>query len=83
MAIFALAMAVSRRRVGASHFTACQVVYMSGSFLAHPLSGWTADRLGYLPVMVVGGAMAAGVAVVALRGLKRTARFAGGTIISA
>jgi PAT family beta-lactamase induction signal transducer AmpG len=83
VAIFALAMSVSRRRVGASHFTACQVVYMSGSFLAYPLSGLIADRVGYLPVMVGGGVMAVMVGGLALWGLKRAARFAGGTIISA
>ena len=51
--------------------------------VSQPVAGLLADRVGYLPVMVGGGSMALGVAALALWGLKRTARFAGGTINSA
>jgi MFS transporter, PAT family, beta-lactamase induction signal transducer AmpG len=56
--IFALAMSLCEREVGATQFTAAQVVYMSGAALAAPLSGVAADGLGYLPVMTAGGLMA-------------------------
>lgn len=56
--IFALAMGRTDRDVGASHFTAVQVTYMLGGFLAAPLAGAVGDITGYLPLMVLGGAMA-------------------------
>jgi MFS family permease len=56
--VFALAMSLCEREVGATQFTAAQVVYMSGAALAAPLSGAVADQVGYLPVMAAGGVMA-------------------------
>jgi MFS transporter, PAT family, beta-lactamase induction signal transducer AmpG len=63
--VFALAMGLCDREVGASQFTAAQVVYMSGAAVAAPLSGAVADVHGYLPVMVAGGLMALVLAVLA------------------
>jgi MFS transporter, PAT family, beta-lactamase induction signal transducer AmpG len=65
--IFALAMRHSDAFVGASNFTAAQVIYMLGAFLAGPLSGALADEAGYLPSMIAGGLMAASLAVLAPR----------------
>jgi PAT family beta-lactamase induction signal transducer AmpG len=56
--IFALAMGRTDREVGAAHFTAVQVTYMSGAMLAAPLAGLMGDLTSYLHVMVSGGAMA-------------------------
>ncbi len=58
VAIFHLAMSWRNDDAGAAQFTAAQVAYMSGSMLAYPLAGATADQVGYLPVMVAGGVMA-------------------------
>lgn len=63
--VFALAMGLCDREVGATQFTAAQVVYMSGAALAAPLSGAAADALGYLPVMATGGVMALVLALLA------------------
>jgi PAT family beta-lactamase induction signal transducer AmpG len=57
VAIFHLAMSWREEGVAAAQFTVAQVVYVGGSFLASPLAGFTADRVGYLPVMVAGGVM--------------------------
>lgn len=57
VAVFHLAMSWREDGAAAAQFTVAQVVYMSGSLLASPLAGITADRVGYLPVMVAGGAM--------------------------
>lgn len=57
VAIFHLAMSWREHGVAAAQFTVAQVVYIGGSFLAAPLAGFTADRLGYLPVMVTGGVL--------------------------
>ncbi|MEM9460247.1 MAG: MFS transporter [Myxococcota bacterium] len=63
VAVFHLAMSWRHGPAGASQFTAAQVVYMLGAVLAYPLAGWSADQVGYLPVMVAGGLMAIGLAV--------------------
>jgi MFS transporter, PAT family, beta-lactamase induction signal transducer AmpG len=63
--VFALAMSLCDRDVGATQFTAAQVVYMSGAAVAAPLSGAVADASGYLPVMAAGGLMALTLAVLA------------------
>lgn len=71
VSIFALAMGLCSKEVGATQFTACQVCYMSGGALAYPLAGRVADAAGYLPVMAAGGIMAILVALLALRFGKR------------
>lgn len=58
VAVFALAMAACDPRVGAGQFTLQQCLYMSGSFVANPLSGAASSALGYAPVFATGGAMA-------------------------
>jgi len=65
VAIFHLAMSWREEGVAAAQFTVAQVVYMSGALLAAPLAGLVADRVGYLPVMVAGGVMTVGLAVLA------------------
>jgi PAT family beta-lactamase induction signal transducer AmpG len=75
VAVFVLAMSRCSPGTAAAEFTAMQVLYMGGAALAGPLAGATADALGVLPVMLVGGVMAIGIGVVAaLRGrtLERT-----------
>ncbi|MCA9712013.1 MAG: MFS transporter [Myxococcales bacterium] len=71
VAIFHLAMSWRSEHDGAAQFTAAQVVYMSGSMVAYPLSGLCADRIGYLPVMVAGGLMAVSLAALALGPARR------------
>lgn len=56
--IFALAMGRADASVGATDFTAMQVVYMAGAFVAAPLGGAMGDATGYLPTLCVSGAMA-------------------------
>jgi len=56
--IFALAMGRADASIGATDFTAMQVVYMAGAFLAAPLGGAMGDVTGYLPVLCASGAMA-------------------------
>jgi PAT family beta-lactamase induction signal transducer AmpG len=73
VAVFHLAMSWGTREAGAAQFTAAQVVYMSGSLLALPLAGITADQVGYLPVMVAGGVMTLGLAALALGPAARLA----------
>ena len=68
--VFALAMSRARSEVGASMFTAAQVTYMSGAFLAGPTAGAIAGEVGYLPVMVAGGLMALALAAIAPRVAK-------------
>ena len=65
--IFALAMSLTNRSVGAAQFTLAQCVYMAGAFAAPPLGGLLADRVGPLPVFVLGGAMAASLALLVSR----------------
>ncbi len=56
--IFALAMSRADPSIGATDFTAMQVVYMAGAFLAAPLGGALGDVAGYLPVFTLSGVMA-------------------------
>jgi MFS family permease len=65
VAVFSLAMSRCGKDVGASQFTASQVIYMAGSYLAFPLSGILSDWLTYLPVMIAGGVLAIMVAPMA------------------
>ncbi|MBN2498716.1 MAG: MFS transporter [Deltaproteobacteria bacterium] len=65
VSVFALAMSLCDREVGASQFTVSQVVYMCGAYAAYPLSGRLADAVGYLPVMIAGGILAMTVSVIA------------------
>ncbi len=65
VAVFMLAMAKSRRDIGAAQFTAAQVVYMLGAAVATPLSFALADAVTIAPVMATGGVLAIGVAALA------------------
>lgn len=56
--IFALAMGRADPSIGATDFTAMQVMYMAGAFFAAPLGGAMGDALGYTPVFCVSGALA-------------------------
>lgn len=56
--IFALGMSRADASIGATDFTAMQVMYMAGAFLAAPLGGAMGDAVGYLPVFCLSGAMA-------------------------
>lgn len=57
--VFALAMSRCPPSVGATTFTATQVVYMAGAFLAGPLAGQLSDRVeSYTPAMIGGGVLA-------------------------
>ncbi|MEM6990983.1 MAG: MFS transporter [Myxococcota bacterium] len=79
VAVFALAMGGRDKAVGASQFTALQVMYISGASLAYPLAGVVADAVGYRPVMIAGGLMAlalAGLCVSWARRLQRGERAA-------
>lgn len=58
VSVFALAMRRTDPRIGAAVFTAAQVTYMSGAFLAGPAAGAVADATGYLVPLVGGGTMA-------------------------
>lgn len=64
--VFALAMSVCRRSVGAGQFTLSQCIYMSGAFAAAPLSGIAADSLSPLCAMVAGGMMTISLAPILL-----------------
>ena len=55
--VFALAMARADASIGATDFTAMQVMYMTGAFLAAPVGGAMGDVTGYLPVFCVSGAL--------------------------
>lgn len=57
VAVFTLAMGARDKAVGASQFTALQVLYMGGATLAYPMAGIVADSVGYRPVMITGGAL--------------------------
>jgi MFS family permease len=63
--VFALAMGRADASIGATGFTAMQVVYMAGAFLAAPAGGALGDAAGYLPVFCVSGAMAVVLGLVA------------------
>ncbi len=63
--VFALAMGRADKSIGASDFTAAQVFYMLGAFLAAPLGGALGDAAGYLPVFVISGVLAVGLGLIA------------------
>lgn len=65
--IFAAVMGRSDRSVGASNFTAAQVVYMAGAFAAAPLGGLLGDATSYAPPLVLSGLMAVGLGILAPR----------------
>jgi len=67
VAVFMLAMTKCSRDIAATQFTAAQVVYMLGAVAAAPLSFALADAIAIAPVMIAGGVLAVGVAIVALR----------------
>jgi MFS family permease len=67
VAVFMLAMSKCRPEVGATQFTAAQVVYMSGAAIAGPIAGVVADATSIAPVMIAGGLGAVVVGFVALR----------------
>ncbi|MDH3671590.1 MAG: MFS transporter [Gammaproteobacteria bacterium] len=67
VAVFALAMSTCRRSIGATQFTLCQCLYISGAFAAAPISGITADALGPMPVMLMGSLMAISLAPIIMR----------------
>ncbi len=69
--IFALAMGRADASIGATDFTAMQVVYMAGAFLAAPLGGALGDVAGYLPVYSISGVMAAVLGLVAPAACRR------------
>lgn len=72
VSVFALAMGRADRSIGASDFTASQVFYMTGAFLAAPLGGALADACGsYLPSMAMSGVMAVGLGVLAPMAARR------------
>jgi predicted MFS family arabinose efflux permease len=76
--VFAFAMSVCKPEVGASQFTAAQVVYMAGAVIGAPLAGIVGDATGaYLPVMATGGAMAIGLAALAAGPARRLGRRVG------
>ncbi|MCX4245425.1 MFS transporter [Paraliomyxa miuraensis] len=78
VAVFHLAMSWREDGAAAAQFTVAQVVYMSGSLLASPLAGITAERVGYLPVMVAGGVMTLALAVLARGPARRLGADHGG-----
>lgn len=55
--VFALAMGRADASIGATDFTAMQVMYMTGAFLAAPAGGAMGDVTGYLPVFCVSGVL--------------------------
>lgn len=65
--IFAAVMGRSERAVGASNFTAAQVVYMAGAFAAAPLGGLLGDVTSYAPPLVLSGVMAVALGILAPR----------------
>lgn len=67
VAVFALAMSTCRRSIGATQFTLCQCLYISGAFAAAPISGISADALGPMPVMLMGSLMALSLAPIVMR----------------
>ncbi len=69
--VFALAMGRADKSIGASDFTASQVFYMAGAFLAAPLGGALGDASGYVPVMCLSGAMAIGLGALAPAASRR------------
>ena len=73
VSVFALAMGLCNKEVGASQFTTSQVIYMCGALAANPLSGIFSDLVGsYLPTMALGGLMAVSVSFISLRMAKDT-----------
>jgi len=71
VAVFSLAMGGRDRAVGASQFTALQVLYMSGASLAYPLGGIVADAIGLELVMLAGGVLTLCLAALCLRWARR------------
>lgn len=67
VAVFALAMSTCRRSIGATQFTLCQCLYISGAFAAAPIGGITADVLGPMPVMLTSSLMAISLAPIIMR----------------
>lgn len=67
VAVFMLAMSKCRPEVGATQFTAAQVVYMLGSAIAVPIAGAVADATSIFAVMLAGGLGAIGVGAIAIR----------------
>lgn len=65
--VFALAMGGRDKAVGASQFTALQVLYMSGATLAYPSAGAIADAVGYRAVMIAGGVLTLALAALCVR----------------
>ncbi len=63
--IFALAMGRADESIGATDFTAMQVMYMAGAFLAAPLGGAMGDAAGYMPVLCISGALAVVLGIIA------------------
>lgn len=66
VSVFALAMSLCRKELGATQFTAAQVCYMSGALVAYPLAGRLADASSYLHVMAGGGVLAVSFACLTL-----------------
>ena len=71
VSIFSLAMSRCSKEIGASQFTASQVIYMLGGYLASPLAGFFAEHFTYLPVMALGGVLAMLVSPLALKMYKK------------
>ena len=69
--VFALAMGRADASIGATDFTAMQVVYMAGAFLAAPAGGALGDAAGYLPVFCASGVMAVILGLVAPAAARR------------
>lgn len=74
VSVFAFGMGLRDPAVGASWFTAVQVMYMAGGFLAGPTAGFMADSLSYTPVMLTGGGLTIALAVVCVTVARRLER---------
>lgn len=71
VSVFTLSMSRCHKDVGASQFTASQVIFMAGGYIAYPLSGFLADHLKYLPVMATSGVLACMIAFFAFKVKKK------------
>lgn len=67
VAVFMLAMSRCNADIGATEFTAAQVVYMGGAAVAAPLAGALADASSIADVMLISAGLTAIVAIVAWR----------------
>ncbi len=74
VAVFILAMSRCTAEIGATEFTAAQVVYMSGAAVAAPLAGALADASSIGAIMLVSAGLVACVAIVAWRIGERLSR---------